>query len=139
MGRTLEKVLIKNYDDLFSLEKGYLQPSQIRSVEIEALVDTGASYLCLPPKVIKGLGLRFAKSTPVKTGSGVYDLRIFKGAEITIKERTIEMQVMENINDNVPPLIGYLVLEMMDWVVNPKTQSLMGNPLNDGKWIMDMY
>ena len=139
MGRTLEKVLIKNDDDIFSAEKGYILPNQIRCVEIEALVDTGASYLCLPPKVIKELGLRFAKSTPVKTGSGIYDLRIFKGAEITIKDRTIEMQVMENINDNVPPLIGYLVLEMMDWVVDPKNQTIMGNPLNDGKWVMDMY
>jgi clan AA aspartic protease len=139
MGRTLEKVLIRNYDDLFSAEKGYIQPSQIRSVEIEALVDTGASYLCLPPKIIKELGLRFAKSTPVKTGSGIFDLRIFNVAEITIKDRTIQTQVMENINDNVPSLIGYLVLETMDWVVNPKTQELMGNPLNDGKWIMDMY
>jgi clan AA aspartic protease len=139
MGRTLEKVLIKNNDDLVLAENGYIKSSQIRSVEIDALVDTGASYLCLPPKVIKELGLRFAKSTPVKTGSGIYDLRIFNVAEITIKDRTIQTQVMENINDNVPAFIGYLVLETMDWVVNPKTQELMGNPLNDGKWIMDMY
>jgi clan AA aspartic protease len=139
MGRTLEKVKIRNFTDIEFAESGYLEPSQIRSVEIEALVDTGASYLCLPPKVIKELGLRFSKSTPVKTGSGIFDLRIFNVAEITIKDRTIQTQVMENINDNVPSLIGYLVLETMDWVVNPKTQELMGNPLNDGKWIMDMY
>lgn len=46
---------------------------------------------------------------------------------------------MENIDDNVPALIGYLVLEEMDWVVNPKTQKIIGNPENEGKWFIDMY
>ena len=139
MGRTTEKVLIKNFGDIVLFQKGYIQESEIRSIEIDAIVDTGASYLCLPPKVIKELGLLFGHSTPVKTGNGKLELKIYNGAEITIKDRTIQMQVMENRDDNVPALIGYLVLETMDWVVNPKTQEIMGNPENDGKWVMDMY
>ena len=139
MGRTSEKVFIQNFADIAFAEKGFIKPDEIRSVEIDALVDTGASYLCLPPKVIKELGLMFSNFTPVKTGNGKLELRIFDGARITVKERTIQMQVMENKDDNVPALIGYLVLETMDWVVNPKTQELMGNPLNDGKWVVDMY
>ncbi|MBM2814475.1 MAG: hypothetical protein HW421_1237 [Ignavibacteria bacterium] len=138
-GRTSEKVVITNYDDIVLSDKGYIKPNQIRSLEIDALVDTGAAYLCLPPKVIKELGLRFAKSTPVKTGNGSLELRIFDGAKITIKERTIQMQVMENKDDNVPALIGYLVLKTMDWVVDPKSQGIIGNPINDGKWVVDMY
>jgi clan AA aspartic protease len=139
MGRTSEKVVINNYDDMVLSDKGFIESNQIRSVKIDALVDTGAAYLCLPPKVIKELGLRFAYSTPVKTGNGKLELRIFDGAKITIKDRTIQMQVMENKDDNVPALIGYLVLETMDWVVNPKTQKIIGNPDNDGKWVVDMY
>jgi clan AA aspartic protease len=139
MGKTLEKVVIRNFTDIEFAESGHIQPNQIRSVEIEAIVDTGATYLCLPPKIIQELGLRFAKSTPVKTGNGKLELRIFHNAEITIKDRTIEMRVMENKDDSIPALIGYLVLEEMDWVVNPKTQEIMGNPLNDGKWVIDMY
>lgn len=139
MGRTLETVLIKNFIDISNAASGIIKPSEIRSVEIEAIVDTGATYLCLPPKVIKELGLPFAYSKPVKTGYGSLELRIFRGAEITIKDRSVEMQVMENIDDNVPALIGYLVLEEMDWVVDPKSQGIVGNPLNDGKWVVDMY
>ncbi|MBM2817178.1 MAG: hypothetical protein HW421_3940 [Ignavibacteria bacterium] len=139
MGRTSEKVIVRNMFDIANATQGILKESAIRSVEIDALVDTGAAYLCLPPKVIKELGLPFANSTPVKTGNGKIELRIFDGAKITIKERTIQMQVMENIDDNVPALIGYLVLETMDWVVDPKSQGIMGNPINDGKWIVDMY
>jgi clan AA aspartic protease len=139
MGRTSEKVLIHNFADIAFAEKGYIKPSEIRSIEIDAIVDTGAAYLCLPPKVIKELGLLFAKFTSVKTGNGKLELRIFNGAEITIKERTIQMQVMENKDDSVPSLIGYLVLETMDWVVDPKNKEIIGNPLNDGKWVVDMY
>lgn len=139
MGKTLEKVLITNFVDVVLAQKGYIKQNEVRSIEIEAIVDTGAAYLCLPPKVIEDLGLMFAYSTPVKTGNGKLELRIFNGASITIKERTIQMQVMENKDDNVPALIGYLVLETMDWVVNPKTQEIIGNPENDGKWVVDMY
>jgi clan AA aspartic protease len=139
MGRTSEKVIIKNFIDISNAEQGIIKESEIRSVEIEALVDTGAAYLCLPPKVIKQLGLMFAKSTPVKTGNGKLELKIFYGAEIIIKERAIQMQVMENKDDSVPALIGYLVLETMDWVVDPKSQKIIGNPENDGHWVVDMY
>ena len=139
MGRTSEKVIIKNLFDIEKVSNGLLSENQIRNVEIEAIVDTGATYLCLPPKVIKELGLSYAYTKPVKTGNGRLELKIFRGAEITIKDRSIEMQVMENIDEHVPSLIGYLVLEEMDWVVNPKTQEIIGNPENDGKWVVDMY
>ena len=139
MGKTMEKVLVKNYYDSFLAEKGLIKPSEIRSVEIDAIVDTGATYLCLPPKVIEELGLKYAYMKPVKTGNGSLELRIFRGAEIIIKDRSADMRVMENKDDNVSALIGYLVLEAMDWVVNPKSQGIMGNPLNDGKWVIDMY
>jgi clan AA aspartic protease len=139
MGKTIEKVLIKNFVDVANAASKIIKENEIRSIEVTALVDTGAAYLCLPPKVIKELGLFFAISTPVKTGNGKLELRTFYGAEITINERTIEMQVMENKDDNEPALIGYLVLESMDWVVDPKNQRIIGNPENDGKWIVDMY
>lgn len=139
MGRTSEKVIIKNLFDISNAEQRIIQECDIRSVEIDAIVDTGAAYLCLPPNVIKELGLPFAFSKQVSTVNGRLELRIFRGAEIIIKDRSIEMQVMENKDDNIPALIGYLVLEEMDWVVDPKSQEIKGNPLNDGNWVIDMY
>jgi clan AA aspartic protease len=139
MGRTKEKVLIKNFGDSVLAENGYIKQNEIRSVEIDAMVDTGAAYLCLPPKIIKELGLPFANYTPVTTGNGSLELKIFDGAKITINDRTVQMQVMENKDDNIPALIGYLILESMDWVVDTKSQKIIGNPLNDGKWVVDMY
>lgn len=48
------------------------------------------------------------------------------------------MQVVEN-DKNTPVLIGYLVLEALDFVINLKTQGLMGNPEHEGKWVVDPY
>jgi len=138
MGRVTENVEIQNYGDMYAASKGFIPESEIRSVELDAVVDTGAAYLCLPPGVVAQLGLSFSHTTPVSTANGKVERRIFSGAEITIRERNVQMQVMEN-DEETPALIGYLVLEALDFVVNPKTQGLMGNPEHDGKWVVDLY
>ena len=138
MGRTVEKVAIQNVYDIYEVSKGRIPESEIRTVEIDAIVDTGATYLCLPPGVIELLGLLYLHSAIVTTANGKVERRIFGGGKITILERTVEMQVMENDN-NTPALIGYLILEALDFVVNPKTQRLMGNPEHDGEWVVDLY
>lgn len=138
MGRAVEKVKVKNYGDVLKVAEGLLSEDQIRTVEVDAIVDTGATYLCLPPCKIEELGLLYSHLGIVKTANGDVERRIFAGADITIKERNVEMQVMES-DANTPPLIGYLILEALDFVVNPKTRGVMGNPEHDGKWMVDLY
>ena len=96
VGRIMEKVRIQNYADIFDVSRGQLEEAKVRTAEVEAVVDTGATYLCLPPPVIRELGLLYSHSRPVQTANGIVERRIFRGAEITIKGRTEEMSVMEN-------------------------------------------
>lgn len=138
MGRTTEKVIVKNFGDWLKAKEGLIGEDQIRTVEVDAIVDTGATYLCLPADAIEQLGLPYSESVTVTTANGRVERRIFSGAVITIRDRTVQMQVMEN-DEDTPPLIGHLVLEALDFVVNPKTQGLMGNPEHDGEWIVDLY
>lgn len=139
MGRTIEKVIVKNYGDILKFEEGIISEDKIRSVEVNAIVDTGATYMSLPPKAIKELGLKYSSSSKVKTGNGPVELKFFDGAKIFIRDRFTQMQVMENKSDDIPSLIGYLILEALDYVVNPSTQQLMGNPEHDGNWMAEMY
>ena len=138
MGRTVEHVRVQNFVDMVKVSDGILAPDQVRTVEFDALVDTGAAYLCLPPELIQKLGLKYSFSRSVTTANGLVTRRIFKGADITIRDRNEQMSVMEN-DEQTPPLIGYLVLETLDFIVNPKSQQLMGNPEHDGKWVVDCY
>ena len=138
MGKVIETVKVRNLFDTGKCDEGLIREDQIRHVELNAVVDTGAAYLCLPPDSVKELGLRLSHSRSVVTANGNVERRIFHGAEITIQDRTIEMQIMEN-DRTTPPLIGYLVLQAMDFVVESRSERIMGNPEHDGKWVIDLY
>lgn len=121
MGRTIEKLIVRNYVDVALAEQNKLKNDNIRSIEIDAIVDTGATYVCIGKKEIEQLGLLFHKE-----------------AEIELKGRDFRMDVMEN-DDDTPALIGYLLLEALDYVVDLKTQQVIPNPDHEGKWIADLY
>ena len=137
MGKTIERVKVQNIEDLTRVSRGELKEEDVRTVEFDALVDTGASHLCLPPDLIEKLGLPYSRTKNVQTANGVVSRRQFRAAQITIRDRSDDVPIMEN-DAFTPPLIGNLVLEMLDFVVNPKSQQLMGNPEHNRKWITDM-
>ena len=126
------------YVDVFNASSGSLGESQVRTAEVDAIVDTGATYMCLPPSVTAELGLLYSHCERVRTANGAVGRRIFRGAEITIRDRCIQMSVMEN-DEDTPPLIGCLVLEGLDFVVDPKGQHLMPNHEHGGEWVADLY
>ena len=137
MGTTRANVHVKNLGDLVLADRGFIRENEIRTVEIEGIVDTGATLLSLPPQVIKELGLKYIRSRRVQTANGLVQRKMFIGATITIMDREIEMSVMES-DGKTPPLIGCLVLEHMDFLVDPKAQKLIPNPAHDGEWVFDM-
>src|ERR1043165_4037400 len=58
MGKVMEKIKLTNSYDEDRVQTGDLEPAHVRSLEIEALVDTGATILILPADVVQRLGLR---------------------------------------------------------------------------------
>lgn len=138
MGKITENVIVKNFGDILKASEGLIEESAIRSGKIEAIVDTGAALLCLPPDLIAKLGLMYSHTRKVITANGEVKRRIFSVASITIQGREIKMDVMEN-DQTTPALIGYLVLENMDLVIGARSKKLMPNPEHDGKWITDLF
>jgi hypothetical protein len=58
MGRVLTEVTIENLGDLLEVQRGNRPEDQVRRVAVtDALVDTGATTLALPPRLIRELGL----------------------------------------------------------------------------------
>lgn len=136
--QTVEKVTVQNLIDVINAAAGTIDESEIRTVEVEAVVDTGETGLCLPSSVIEQLGLMYSRTRTVTTANGTVERRMFKGADVTILGRNEEFPVMEN-DETTPPLIGYVVLEVLDFVVDPKSQRLIPNPEHGGKWVSDLY
>ncbi|MCP4658425.1 MAG: hypothetical protein GY856_23670 [bacterium] len=137
MGQVVERVKIRSFVDMFAVSRGTLDEEEIRTVETDAVVDTGSSFLCLPPALVEDLGLLYSHSQPVQTANGAVERRIFSGARIEIRDRHVQMDVMEN-DSTTPALVGYLVLEALDFVIDPKARKLIPNPKHDGKWILDL-
>ncbi len=137
MGRVLQTAMLRNSADLVYAQQGKLPMDEVRSLEVEFMVDTGASYICLPKQMIQQLGLVKQKEKDVRTANGVVKRGMFSPVNITIFDRDANLDVMELPDDGTPPLLGYLALEAMDLLVNSKEQKLIVNPANDGKWVID--
>jgi clan AA aspartic protease len=138
MGRTTVKLKIQNAYDVQKAAEGIIPESQTRAVEVEGVVDTGATYVCISRAHIEKLGLPFHQNVEIRTANGRATRRTFKGAEIELNGRSFLMEVMEN-DEDTPPLIGCLLLEALDLVVDPKSQKVVANPAHDGKWVADLY
>jgi clan AA aspartic protease len=124
----MTKLKLTNAVDLAKVREGTLPPEQVRTVEVEALVDTGATMLVLPEDVVAALGLPELRRVrtgiadgSVRTVPLVGDLRI----ELVGREMTCDALVMPA---GTTPLIGQIPLEEMDLVVNPKSQDVTVNP-----------
>jgi predicted aspartyl protease len=128
MGRVLTEATIENLEDLWAARRGLITDEQVRRLDLtDALVDTGATLVSLPTRMIQQLGLNKTgeKRVTSSTGGGVADL--YSAVRLTIQGRWCTMDVME-VPDSVPPLIGQIPLEHLDFVIDPRSRRLIGNP-----------
>jgi predicted aspartyl protease len=139
MGRVVVPAKIESLEDLFEVEKGRLPQEQVRTVEVQdALVDTGATILSLPRRYIQQLGLRRSRSRRSKTAAGVIEIGVYQPVRLTVQGRECTTEVAE-LPDDCPALIGQIPLEVLDFVVDPVGQQLIGNPAHGGEQMLEMY
>jgi clan AA aspartic protease len=139
MGRVLTEATIENLKDAWDLERGLIPTEKARKVIVsDALVDTGATLLSLPTRLIRQLGLAQTSSKRVSSSIGLGTASMYEAVRLTIQGRTCTMDVME-VPDSVPPLIGQLPLEHLDLVVDLRNRTLTGNPAHGGEHVYELY
>jgi predicted aspartyl protease len=139
MGKVVVAARIENLSDLFAVDKGLLRPEQVRGVEVaDALVDTGASGLSMPKRLISQLGLFPFRTRQARTSAGPVTLQLYKAVQLTVQGRDCICDVAE-IPDDCPVLIGQIPLEALDLVVDPAGRRLIGNPEHGGEHMIEMY
>jgi predicted aspartyl protease len=139
MGRVLTEATIENIEDLWATKRGLVPPDQVRQVTVtDALVDTGATLLSLPTRLIQQLGLGRRGTKRVTSSVGLAEAAIYDAVRLTIQGRSCTMDVME-VPDSVPVLIGQLPLEHLDLVVDSQSRRLTGNPAHGGEHIYELY
>jgi len=139
MGRVVVTAKIENLSDLFKVTEGTLAPGAVRTVEVaDALVDTGATLLCMPLHLIEQLGLTPTRKRRVRTASGQRDANIYEAVRLNVQGRVCTIEVAD-IADGCPVLIGQIPLEILDFVVDPIGQRLIGNPEHDGEQMIEIF
>jgi clan AA aspartic protease len=128
MGAVMTKLKLTNSVDVANARSGLIPPEQIRTIEIEALVDTGASTLVLPEDIVSALGVHEVRRVSVRVADGsirwvpkVGDLRI----EILGREMFCDALV---VPAGATPLIGQIPLEELDLVIDPKSREITVHP-----------
>ena len=118
MGKVIEKVKFTSLLD------------QTKSIEIEAVIDTGATMVVLPQNVVEKLGLKKIREAKVRYANNKTELKSIYGVvTIEIKGRTGNFDVLAEAEGS-QPLIGQVVLEILDLVVDPRTRTLAPNPMS---------
>jgi predicted aspartyl protease len=139
MGRVTTEATIENIQDLWDVGRGYLSADRVRRIVVsDALVDTGATLLSLPTRLIQQLGLARTSSKQVVSSTGLNEPGIYHAVRLTIMGRSCTMDVIE-VPDSVPVLIGELPFEHLDSVVDLRSRSLVGNPAHGGEQIYELY
>ena len=127
------RIELENLKDLHLAEAGVIDPENIRKLTIEdALVDTGATGLCLPKSLVDQLGLTPLRKTKTQTANGIAERTFYSEVKYTVLDRSHSIQVTD-LPEDAPVLVGHMVLEALDLCVDMR-KGLIHNPANGGAW-----
>ena len=114
---------------------GILNPEDVRRLTVEdALVDTGATGLCLPIPLIRQLGLTPIRTVRAQTATGIVERFVYSDVHFTLLERAGKLEVTD-LPEGAPVLIGHMVLELLDLCVDIQ-KGLIYNPAHDDEWMI---
>jgi clan AA aspartic protease len=137
MGKVIVKIKLTNHADVI-LNRAGVRKAKPRQAEVEALVDTGATRLYLKPSVIKKLGLHEVRKVISRTANGNVERGEYDEVNLELMGRSATLQVIE-VPEDVPNLVGQVPLELLDFVVDPRGQRLLGNPEHDGIQMTEVF
>ena len=116
MGKVIEKVKLTSLFD------------STKKKEIEAVIDTGATMLVLPQEVVNELGLGKIGERRVRYANNQIRLKsVYRGVILELKGRDGIFDVLCEVKGS-EPLVGQIVLEALDLIVDPITKTVMPNP-----------
>ncbi|MBI5914127.1 MAG: clan AA aspartic protease [Bacteroidetes bacterium] len=128
MGLVHATINVINGEDLILSKKGYVPEDQVRHMEIEFLVDTGAYMMAINETIVKQLGLPVIETRPAELANGeIIECDVVGPIEVRYANRRSTQCAMVLPGD-AEPLLGAIPMEDMDLVVELRTQRLIVNP-----------
>jgi predicted aspartyl protease len=137
VGRVTTEATVYNASDHADARMGKMPLDEARRVEVaDALVDTGVTMLAMPKSLIDRLGVVKQYEKRAMT-AGVSTINVYGPARVAIMGREAPTDILE-VPEGNPVLIGQILLEAMDWVVDMRNRKLIGNPAHGGEQILEL-
>jgi len=95
-----------------------------RTVPLEAIVDTGATYSWVPEELLKRLDIKPLEVRPLKIASGKVIKRKLGWALVTVREKTVPTPVLFG-DKGSEVLLGAITLEELGFSVDPVHRTLV--------------
>ena len=134
----MEKIKLTNDYEMTQAEAGTLDASKVRTAEIEALVDTGATMMMLPADVVAQLGVPVKGHRKVRyADSRIEEVPWVAGIRIDVRGRNAVISALVGAVGSTP-LLGQIPLEEMDFIVDPKSRELRPNPASPDAPLLDL-
>ena len=112
--------------DLGMFRPGLITQEQVRSANLEAVVDTGAVRSCMPIDMMEKLGLQVVRRINVQmTGDQTQSVEMTEGVDVEILDRLVTEAFLV-LGSEV--LIGQTALEATDLLVDCNRQQVIPNP-----------
>jgi len=121
VGKVIIKIKLTNLFDLV-VQHRELSKAKPREVEVEALVDTGATRLYLKSSVIRALGLEKLHSVISQTSNGPAKRAVYEPVRLEVQGRHGDFDVVE-VGENVPSLVGRFLCHIWTLWWTPRTAS----------------
>jgi clan AA aspartic protease len=129
MGMVYATIKVTNYEDILMAKRMLIDNSDIRSMELKVLVDTGASMLVLNEHLKNQLGLSKVYEREVELADGrVQLLEVAGPVEIEFENRKSISSAF--ILPDGEPLLGAIPMEEMDVIIHPLSEKMIANPDN---------
>lgn len=128
MGEVKADVELENFVDRMRAEAGEMSEKEVRSFKARALVDTGAVMSMLPQDVVEHLGVPI-KGTAIVTFADERreEMSVAQGVTVKISDRSTSLPCLVGPPKS-EPLIGQVVLEVLDLVVDCPGRRVIPNP-----------
>lgn len=131
MGKVVVTLTLTNWVDQVLAERGFIPTGQIRSITVDnALVDTGATRLCLPTEVIQQLGLKLTATIDAQTATGPQTVNVYEGLKLTVEGREGRYDCVELPAGQIP-LLGLIPLEDLGLEPDSQNQRLRHLPVTE--------
>jgi len=126
MGTVYADITLKNVFDEEKFAEGLIGEHEVRSVNVNAVVDTGAASLVINEDLCQKLGLGIERERNARLADGRRVMcKVTKPVKIIWKNRRTSCEAMV-IPGAESVLLGAIALEGMDLMVNPVDRELTG-------------